>query len=57
MVAGLTVLDPGVLSLVQDTGRYGVGQLGLSQGGRSIATHLLGRIIYSITPQRRRLSR
>lgn len=33
MVAGLTVLDPGVLSLVQDTGRYGVGQLGLSQGG------------------------
>ncbi|RKF18083.1 biotin-dependent carboxyltransferase [Alginatibacterium sediminis] len=30
---GLEVLNPGVLSLVQDLGRFGVAHLGLSQGG------------------------
>ncbi|MFT5652657.1 MAG: allophanate hydrolase subunit 2, partial [Psychromonas sp.] len=29
----LKVIQPGMLSLIQDVGRFGVAQLGLSQGG------------------------
>lgn len=30
---GLQIISPGVLSLIQDAGRFGQGQLGLTQGG------------------------
>ncbi len=47
-MAKLEVVQPGMLSLIQDVGRFGVAQLGLSQGGPvdlhafSWANHLLG---------------